>query len=146
LKSKNALDEHQVRQRFREGVMPTILVADDSPTMRRMVMAVLGRLPRVRFAEAGSGLEAIEQLTLQPVDLVVLDLNMPDMHGLDVLRFVRAQPGYQALPILVLTTRDSEGSREEALAAGASRYLTKPFAPEELARHVQELLGSARLG
>lgn len=121
--------------------MPTILVADDSPTMRRMVMAVLGRIPQVRFVEASSGLEAIEQLTVQRVDLVILDLNMPDMHGLDVLRFVRSQEGYRGLPILVLTTRGSEGSREEALAAGASRYVTKPFVPDDLARQVQELLG-----
>ncbi|MGC8872866.1 MAG: response regulator [Chloroflexia bacterium] len=121
--------------------MATMLVVDDSSTMRRMIIAVLDKIPEVRFVEAGSGLEAIEQLTLQRVDLMVLDLNMPDMHGLDILRFVRSQERYRSLPILVLTTRGSEESRQEALAAGATRYVTKPFTPDELLRHVQELLG-----
>jgi two-component system chemotaxis response regulator CheY len=65
---------------------------------------------------------------------------MPDMHGLDVLRFVRGHAAYRDVPILILTTRDDETSREVVLAAGASLYLTKPFAPQILADYVQELL------
>ena len=86
-----------------------------------------------RFVDAGSGLEAIEQLTLATVVLMVLDLNMPDMHGLEVIRFVRQHPAYARLPILVLTTRGDDASREMALAAGATAYLTKPFQPRALA-------------
>ena len=121
--------------------MKTILVVDDSPTIRRMVKVALADVAEdAGFAEAGSGLEAIEQLTLIPVSLVVLDLNMPDMHGLDVLRFVRRHPIYRALPIIVLTTRGDEGSREAALTAGATMYLTKPFSPSALADHARTLL------
>ena len=72
--------------------MPTILVVDDSPTIRRMVCTALAPSRR-GLREAGSGLQAIETLAVQPVQAVVLDLNMPDMHGLDVLRFLRSHSG-----------------------------------------------------
>lgn len=91
--------------------------------------------------DGGSGLEAIEQLTLGPVGLMVLDLNMPDMHGLEVLKFVRRHPAYRALPVIVLTTRGDEASRDAAMAAGATVYLTKPFLPQVLAEHARTLFG-----
>jgi two-component system chemotaxis response regulator CheY len=120
--------------------MSKILVVDDSPTMRRMVVASLRELREVTFDEASSGLEAIEHLALSPVNLMVLDLNMPDMHGLEVVRFVRNHTAYRAIPIIVLTTRGDEASRSDALAAGASAYLTKPFLPDVLAAQAQQLL------
>src|SRR5262245_61171604 len=106
--------------------MRTILIVDDSSTMRRMVAATLRNLRDVSFEEASSGLEAIERLTLLPASLMILDLNMPDMHGLDVLRFVRSQQGRGNLPIIVLTTRDDRESRTAATEAGATLYVTKP--------------------
>ena len=71
---------------------------------------------------------------------MVLDLNMPDMHGLEVLKFVRSHPSVSALPVIVLTTRGDEASRAAAMAAGASLYLTKPFVPQALAGEVRALL------
>jgi two-component system, chemotaxis family, chemotaxis protein CheY len=120
--------------------MSNILVVDDSPTMRRMVIASLRNLNDVSFDEASSGLEAIEHLALSHFHLMVLDLNMPDMHGLEVVRFVRMHKVYSAIPIIVLTTRGDEASRSDALAAGASVYLTKPFLPNVLAAFARELL------
>ena len=120
--------------------MDTILVVDDSPTIRRMVRAALGSLGGVAFAEAGIGLRAIEVLGMEPVQVVVLDLNMPDMHGLDVIRFLRSHDRYRDLPVIVLTTRGDASSRQAALAAGASEYLTKPFVPGALLSSVRELL------
>ena len=120
--------------------MPTILVVDDSPTVRRMVRAALAPLSDLTFAEAGSGLQAIETLAVQPVQAVVLDLNMPDMHGLDVLRFLRAHDQYRGLPVMILTTRGDDTSRAAALAAGASAYMTKPFSPTVLMAALGELL------
>ena len=122
--------------------MPTILVVDDSPTIRRMVCTALGSLADVTFAEAGSGLQAIETLAVQPVQAVVLDMNMPDMHGLDVLKFLRSHRQYRDLPVMILTTRGDESSRDAALQAGASAYMTKPFAPAALVSSVRELLGA----
>ena len=120
--------------------MDRILVVDDSPTMRRMVMASLRPLSTAGFVEAASGLEACEQLALGPVSLMILDLNMPDMHGLEVLAFVRRHPTLRTLPIIVLTTRGDSASREAALAAGATVYLTKPFTPGALAAQARELI------
>ena len=123
--------------------MRTILVVDDSATMRRMLVATLRGLSDVRFEEAASGLEAIERLAVGAVDLVVLDLNMPDLHGLEVLRFVRTHPSFRELPVVILTTRDDGESRRDALREGASLYLTKPFSAETLVPQVSRLLLSA---
>ena len=123
--------------------MDRTLVVDDSPTMRRMVMASLRDVCEGGFAQAASGLEALEQLALGPASLMVLDLNMPDMHGLEVLKFVRNHPAFRRLPVIVLTTRGDDESRGAAMAAGASLYLTKPFAPHALAGHARALLNLA---
>jgi len=120
-----------------ESKTNNILVVDDSPTMRRMVVTSLGSLG-VKSTQAGSGLEAIERLAIEPVDLIVLDLNMPDMHGMEVIDFMRSHQAYREIPIVVLTTKGEESSRSEALAAGANRYLTKPFDP----RHLADVVGS----
>lgn len=105
-------------------------------------MASLRSLREVGFGEASSGLEAIERLALMQVDLMILDLNMPDMHGLEVLEFVRGHQVYRSIPIIVLTTRGDEASRVAALAAGATHYLTKPFDPHQLTGYVRELFAA----
>jgi len=120
--------------------MYTILIVDDSPTIRRMVRASLDSLPDTTFTEASSGLHAIETLAVSSVQMVILDLNMPDMHGLDVLRFIRSHAHYKSLPVMILTTRGDQTSREEALRAGASAYVTKPFSPDVLVSSVRDLL------
>lgn len=126
--------------------MDRTLVVDDSPTMRRMVMASLREVCAGGFSEAASGLEAIEQLAMGPVALMILDLNMPDMHGLEVLEFVRSHAAFRALPVIVLTTRGDETSRAAALAAGASVYLTKPFVPQVLAQEARALVARGPVG
>ena len=124
--------------------MQRTLVVDDSPTIRRMVIASLREVCRGGFSEAATGLEAIEQLALGPVDLMILDLNMPDMHGLEVLKFVRRHRAYEHIPIVVLTTRSDDDSRDTVMAAGASIYITKPFVPQALAGEVRTLLNRER--
>ncbi|HET9440301.1 MAG TPA: response regulator, partial [Longimicrobiales bacterium] len=95
--------------------MKTVLIVDDSATMRRMIIAALRGVEQIAFKEAASGLEAIERLAVVPADLVVLDLNMPDIHGLEVLRFMRSHANFQSTPVVILTTRDDEESRGTAL-------------------------------
>jgi two-component system, chemotaxis family, chemotaxis protein CheY len=121
--------------------MTNILIVDDSATIRRMVRASLASMSQPSFVEASSGLEAIERLALNDIHLVVLDLNMPDMHGLEVLAFVRGQQKFATLPVLVLTTRGDEASRRAAMTAGASAFMTKPFAASALMVRAQTLLG-----
>jgi two-component system chemotaxis response regulator CheY len=119
--------------------MAHLLIVDDSQTIRRMVKVALAPLA-LEPLEAASGLEAIEQLAVAPVQLVVLDLNMPDMHGLEVLGFVRANQKFRTIPIIVLTTRDDPASRDAAMQAGATRYLTKPFQPQALLAEARQVL------
>jgi two-component system, chemotaxis family, chemotaxis protein CheY len=119
-----------------------VLVADDSATMRRMIIAALGP-SGLTFEQADSGLGAIERMTLAPVDLVILDLNMPDVHGLEVLRFIRGNESLKDLPVIILTTRGDPQSRAAALEAGATLYMTKPFQPQAIVAEVQRLMRAA---
>jgi two-component system chemotaxis response regulator CheY len=125
-----------------------VLVVDDSKVMREMIVACLRPEPELAFTHAASGLEAIEKLSLQRFEILVLDLNMPDIGGIEVVDFVRAQDTLRELPIIVVTTRGDEASRSKALGAGASRFLTKPFTPEDLLTEVRGLLGleAAKVG
>ena len=121
--------------------MPEVLVVDDSKVMREMIAACLRPDPSLAITQAASGLEAIERLSLKTFDIVVLDLNMPDIGGLEVAEFVRSQDKLRTLPILIVTTRAEDDSRAKVLAAGASRYMTKPFTPDVILGEVQSLLG-----
>jgi two-component system, chemotaxis family, chemotaxis protein CheY len=120
-----------------------LLIVDDSKVMRDMVAACLRPIGEISFEFAGSGLEAIERLALAGYDLVVLDLNMPDVGGIEVIEFIRSQDKLRALPILVVTTRGDDQSRSRVLEAGASGFLAKPFAPDQILSEVRGLLGSA---
>jgi two-component system chemotaxis response regulator CheY len=123
-----------------------ILVVDDSKVMRDMIAACLKPRSGLTVTHASSGLEAIEKLSLKGFDVVVLDLNMPDIGGIEVLEFVRGQDKLRALPIIIVTTRGDEASRAKAFAAGATRYMTKPFSPSEILDEVSTLLESATRG
>lgn len=112
--------------------------------MRDMVAACLRPLGAVEFEFAASGLEAIERLALAPFALMVLDLNMPDVGGVEVVEFVRSQDRLRELPILIVTTRGDDDSRTQVLAAGASSFLAKPFAPAQILDEVRRLLAPAR--
>jgi two-component system chemotaxis response regulator CheY len=124
-------------------VASRVLVVDDSKVMREMVIACLRAYGSLEFTHAASGLEAIEQLSIGSFDLIVLDLNMPDIGGIEVVEFVRGQDLLRTLPIIVVTSRGDETSRARALGAGASRFMTKPFTPSELLGEVRALLGPA---
>jgi two-component system, chemotaxis family, chemotaxis protein CheY len=122
-------------------VMKQVLIVDDSKLMREMVAACLRPLGEIDFVFAATGLEAIERLALAGFDLLVLDLDMPDLGGLEVTQFVRAEERFHALPILVVTSRGDEASRTKLVEAGASGFLTKPFAPHEILEEARALLG-----
>jgi two-component system, chemotaxis family, chemotaxis protein CheY len=116
------------------------LIVDDSATLRKMIAAAIQPL-KAHISEASNGLEAIEQLSLHHYDVITLDLNMPDMHGLELLHFVRNHSHLRDIPILVITTRSDPESREAAIAAGANLYLNKPFQPAEVLQGIKTLLG-----
>ncbi|WP_426744495.1 response regulator [Myxococcus faecalis] len=124
--------------------MAEVLVVDDSKVMRDMVVACLRPYPGLNFTHASSGLEAIERLSLSPYDLLVLDLNMPDIGGIEVVEFVRGQDKLCTLPIIIVTTRGDEASRARALEAGANRFMTKPFTPDAILAEARGLLEETR--
>lgn len=119
-----------------------ILVVDDSRVMREMIVACVRGLAGATFTHASSGLEAIERLSMASFELVFLDLNMPDVSGYEVVEFIRSQDALRTLPVIVVTTRGDEGSRTRALSAGATRFLTKPFEPDEILAAAREALES----
>ncbi len=108
-----------------------------------MIVACLRPEASLVFTHASSGLEAIEKLSLKPFSILLLDLNMPDIGGIEVVEFVRSQDTLRQLPIIVITTRGDDASREQALEVGASRFMTKPFTPEALLAEVRALLGGS---
>ncbi len=116
---------------------PTILVCDDEPSLRELVRAVLG--PRYRFAEVDDGHGVLPLVRELRPDLLVLDLMLPGLSGIDVLAEIRGDRELASLPVVVVTAwNHAEGS---ALAAGADRFVSKPFDPDELTAAVEELLG-----
>ena len=115
---------------------PTILVCDDDPSLRELVRAVLG--PRYRFVEAADGKEALTAMRELSPDLIVLDVMLPGLSGIDVLEAIRADDELRGTPVVVITAWSH--AEVEAWTAGADRFVSKPFDPDELSRAVEELL------
>lgn len=104
------------------------LVVDDSAVMRTMLRRVLKKQGFEAVIEASQGVEALERLAeLNHFELILIDWNMPTMDGLELLRRVRSQSRYAAIPIMMVTTETSMNRMSEALAAGANDYMMKPF-------------------
>ena len=107
---------------------PKAMVVDDSRAMRMLLRRTLAQLG-YEVAEAGSGLEALSQLDGQtpPVSLMLVDWNMPEMNGLELVKKVRCDPRYSSISLLMVTTETEIGQMTEALEAGADEYVMKPF-------------------
>jgi two-component system chemotaxis response regulator CheY len=117
-----------------------ILIAEDSPTMRSLICSAIMALGDYEIVEAANGFEALRILPRERVDLVITDINMPDINGLELVSFIKGNPNYKALPLLIISTEGSERDREKGLALGADGYLVKPFAPQDLQSFVQRFL------
>lgn len=114
----------------------TILICDDEPALRELVRASLS--DGYRFAEASDGLVALELARELEPDIVVLDLMLPRMGGLDVLAQLQTDERLRHVPVLVITAWNE--TREDVLAAGAAEFVSKPFDPDELKAAIEELL------
>ena len=115
---------------------PAILVVDDEPPIRRLLRSSL-TAQRYRILEAEDGSGALDSLRLDKPDLVILDLGLPDIDGIDVIRQIRAQ---SKVPIIVLSSRGEEKGKIEALDLGADDYVTKPFGMGELVALIRAAL------
>lgn len=118
------------------------LVVDDSPTMRRIIVAQLGQLGYGEVEEADNGQVALERLKAQPFDFVLTDWNMPFMDGRSMVLELRQTPGIDQLPVVMVTTRNTKADVIEALKAGVNNYVVKPFKPSDLGKKIDAVLGA----
>ena len=118
-----------------------ILVVDDSKTIRNLVAFVL-KAEGFKVSTAEDGLDAMEKLyNLDPVDLIVSDVNMPRMDGFTFIKNIRMQDAYKDIPIIVLSTEGQEKDIQTGLNIGANLYMVKPAQPEKMVRNIKMLLG-----
>lgn len=122
--------------------MARIMIVEDSPAMRGMLSSIIGQLDGAEIIEVESGYDALRRLPRESVDLVVTDINMPDINGLELISFLRRNPKFKEIPVIVVTSEGSDRDRTKALGLGANAYLTKPFEPDELLGFVKDLLGA----
>lgn len=121
--------------------MKTILIVEDSTTTRSLIRAVIEEIGDFETAEAASGFEALKMLPLQEYDLIITDINMPDINGLELISFVRNNPRYKHLPIIIVSTERSEEDKKRGMALGATAYVTKPFKSFELQEIIKKTIG-----
>lgn len=117
------------------------LTVDDSKTMRDMVSFTL-KGAGFEVLEAEDGKAALSVLNGQKVDVIITDLNMPNMNGFELIRALRADPNYKFTPILMLTTEGDDSKKTEGKAAGATGWIVKPFNPEKLVQVVTKVCAS----
>ena len=116
----------------------TIMTVDDSPSMRALLRHALGA-EGYQVAEAEDGVQALERIGEAAPDLVITDINMPRMDGFGLIEKMRADPAWNGLPILVLSTEFSEEKKQRARAAGATGWIVKPFDPVKLVDAVRRV-------
>lgn len=116
-----------------------IMTVDDSATIRQMLNFTLSDAG-FDVVEAVDGVDACSKLKDNPVNMVITDLNMPQMDGIELIREVRKDPANRFVPIIMLTTESQETKKQEGKAAGASGWIVKPFSPEQLLAVVRMVL------
>ena len=130
--------------------MRRVLVVEDSVSARAFVRAVLespefaGPQGGCEVVEASSGFDAMRLLPRGPYDLIVTDINMGDINGLELVRFIRKSEHHRSTPLVIISTQRAEQDVERGLALGADVYLPKPFTPEQLRDTVGRLLAASR--
>lgn len=116
-----------------------IMIVDDCPTTRKLIGLYLkGRGYNLVFAE--NGLDALEKLANERISLILSDLNMPYMDGIELLRSIRSNPSFSHIPFLMVTTESDEEEKKRALALGANGYLVKPVTAEIILQNIKNIL------
>jgi two-component system chemotaxis response regulator CheY len=117
-----------------------ILIVEDSPTMRQLLTFALRRLKNVDIVEAVDGVDGLRRISSDHFDLALIDINMPVMDGLKLIRLIRSEDSIKHVPIVVITTEGAGEDRERALELGADEYLTKPVQPNRVLQVARSLL------
>lgn len=116
----------------------SILIVEDSTTTRALIKAIIEEIGDVNIIEAGSGFEALKLLPTQNFNLVITDINMPDINGLELISFIKNNPRYSHIPLIIISTERSEEDKKRGIALGAMAYITKPFKAQELQEIIQQ--------
>ncbi len=117
-----------------------ILIVEDSTTMRSLIAGTVKELEGYSVIEAGSGFEALKVLPSSNIDLIITDINMPDINGLEVLNFVKNHPLYKGIPLVIITTEKGENEKRKGMELGASAYVVKPFKKDELLKIIKRVM------
>ena len=117
-----------------------ILIVEDSPTMRQLLVFALNRLRNVEIVEAEDGMEGLRHVSSDDFDLALIDINMPVMDGLKLISRIRNEEKFKTMPIVVITTEGAREDRERALALGANEYLTNPIQANQVLAVAKSLL------
>jgi len=118
-----------------------IITVDDSSTMRRIIKNTLTKLGFTNVLEAANGVEGLDVLAKNEVDMIITDWNMPEMDGLTFVKTLRSKDEYKETPILMVTTEAAKEDILTALRSGVNNYVVKPFTPDTLQEKVNKLLG-----
>ena len=117
-----------------------ILIVEDSPTMRQLLVFALRRLKNVEIVEAQDGMDGLRKVSSDHFDIALIDINMPVMDGLKLIRLMRSEETLKNIPIVVITTEGASEDRERALNLGANEYLTKPIQANRVLSVVKDLM------
>lgn len=117
-----------------------ILVVEDSSTTRGLITAAVEFIDGLEIFESKNGFEALKLLPHHHFNLIITDINMPDINGLELVSFIKKNQNYKHIPLIIITTEGSERDKEKGLSLGADEYMVKPFNPEELQRLVKKYL------
>ncbi len=116
------------------------LVAEDSPTMRQLIVFAISRIKTLKVVEADDGVDALKKLSQQRYDILITDINMPMLDGLKLVSMVRKDEVHKDIPIVIITTEGAQEDRQRALSLGANAYITKPIQAPQVIGKVKELL------
>lgn len=117
-----------------------ILIVEDSATTRALIRAVIDEMGDFAIVEAGSGFEALKLLPTREFNLVITDINMPDINGLELIHFIKTNPRYTHIPLIIVSTERSEEDKKRGMALGAMAYVTKPFKAHELQEVIKQAI------
>ena len=120
--------------------MRNVLIVEDSKAIRSMIRMALEEAGGFLAAEAGNGFEALKMRPTKPFDLIITDINSPDINGLELIGYVKSNPTYREIPLVIVSTEKSEEDKKRGIALGAAGYIVKPFRKEELLAVVGEVL------
>ncbi len=117
-----------------------ILIVEDSAATRAFIISTLDQINGFEFFESPTGFEALKLLPHHAFNMIITDINMPNINGLELVSFIKNNPSYRHIPLIIISTEGSSRDVEKGLSLGADEYLVKPFEPEKLQKIIKKYL------